>query len=76
LWPVARIQDPQLGIDSFGHSGLNIVVRFWLATEKYHHTRFKVNNRIFEALQLAGVKIPLPQSEVRSLNKEPNKEME
>lgn len=65
---VTETQAPQLGIDNFGDSSLNIGVRFWVATQKYHQTRFKVNNSIFEALRLAGIQIPFPQREVRFLN--------
>ncbi len=61
-------RSPQLGIDTFGDSSLNIGVRFWVPTVKFHQTRFKVNNAIFESLKLAGVQIPFPQREVRLLN--------
>ncbi len=64
---VTENRSPQVGIDSFGDSGLNIGVRFWVPTTKFHRTRFKVNNAIFDALKLAGVEIPFPQREVRLL---------
>ena len=65
---VTGIRPPQVGIDEFGDSSLNIGIRFWVPTKKYHETRFKVNNAIFEALKLAGIEIPFPQREVRMLN--------
>ena len=64
---VSETRPPQVGIGEFADSGLNMEVRFWVPTEKFHETRFKVNNGIFEALKLAGVKIPYPQREVRML---------
>ncbi|MCP5173247.1 MAG: mechanosensitive ion channel family protein [Pseudomonadales bacterium] len=64
---VTEIRPPQIGIGTFGDSSLNIEVRFWVPTEKFHETRFKVNNAMFEALKLAGIQIPFPQREVRML---------
>jgi len=64
---VSSTRPPQVGIGEFGDSSLNIEVRFWVPTEKFHETRFKVNNGIFDALKLAGIEIPFPQREVRML---------
>ena len=64
---VSDTRTPQVGIGEFGDSSLNIEVRFWVPTDKFHETRFKVNNAIFEALKLAGIEIPFPQREVRML---------
>ena len=67
---VSDTRTPQVGIGEFGDSSLNIEVRFWVPTDKFHETRFKVNNAIFEALKLAGIEIPFPQREVRMLGED------
>lgn len=61
---VAEVRTPLIGIDSFGDSGINFGVRFWVPTQRFHELRFSVNN----ALDVAGITIPFPQREVRLLN--------
>ncbi|MGV6806782.1 MAG: mechanosensitive ion channel family protein [bacterium] len=58
---------PQIGIDEFGDSSLNFNIRFWVPTEKFHETRFNVNNALYEAVKKAGISIPFPQREIRML---------
>lgn len=65
---VAETRTPLIGIDSFGDSGINFGVRFWLPTQQFHELRFSVNNAIYNALDVAGITIPFPQREVRLLN--------
>jgi len=59
---------PQVGIDEFGDSSINFGIRFWVPTDKYHQLRFSVNDKLFKALQVAGIEIPFPQREIRLLN--------
>ena len=65
---VTETRTPLIGIDSFGDSGINFGVRFWLPTQRFHELRFAVNNAIYNALDVAGITIPFPQREVRLLN--------
>lgn len=65
---VAETRTPLIGIDSFGDSGINFGVRFWVPTQRFHELRFGVNNAIYNALDVAGITIPFPQREVRLLN--------
>ncbi len=65
---VAEARTPLIGIDSFGDSGINFGVRFWVPTQRFHELRFSVNNAIYNALDVAGITIPFPQREVRLLN--------
>lgn len=65
---VSETRTPLIGIDSFGDSGINFGVRFWLPTQQFHELRFSVNNAIYNALDVAGITIPFPQREVRLLN--------
>jgi small conductance mechanosensitive channel len=61
-------QKLQVGIDNFGASGVNLSVRAWLPTSKFHQLRFRLNAAIYAALNENGVKIPFPQHEVRMLH--------
>ena len=61
-------QKLQVGIGSFGASSVNLSVRAWLPTSKFHQLRFKLNAAIYSALNENNVKIPFPQHEVRMLN--------
>jgi small conductance mechanosensitive channel len=65
---VTETRTPLIGIDSFGDSGINFGVRFWLPTQQFHELRFAANNAIYNALDVAGITIPFPQREVRLLN--------
>ncbi len=64
---VAKNREPQVGIDSFGDSGINFAIRFWVPTDQFHQLRMQVNNQLFDALNIAGIEIPYPQREVRVL---------
>ncbi len=66
---VQRAPEPQVGIDSFGDSAINISMRFWVETPKYGETVFAANLAVIRALKKAGIEIPFPQREVRMLEK-------
>jgi small conductance mechanosensitive channel len=61
-------QKLQVGIGSFGDSSVNLCVRAWLPTSKFHQLRFILNAAIYAALNENNVKIPFPQHEIRMLN--------
>jgi len=58
---------PQVGIEDFADSSINISIRFWAPTNQYFDTRYRANSSIFEALKAAEIDIPFPQREVRIL---------
>lgn len=64
---------PDCEIDSFGDSGINMFVEFWM--EGVDDGRNRVGGdlllMILEALQEHGFEIPFPQREVRILDKKP-----
>ena len=62
---VAMDQAPQVGIDDFTENGLSIGARFWVPTQKFHQTRFKVNNGIYAAVKQAGVKLAVPRRDIQ-----------
>ncbi|MDG1155532.1 MAG: mechanosensitive ion channel [Paracoccaceae bacterium] len=66
---------PDCEIDSFGDSGVNMFVEFWM--EGIDDGKNRVGGdlllAIFEVLREHGIQIPLPQREVRVLNEVPEK---
>ncbi|MBN50464.1 MAG: mechanosensitive ion channel protein MscS [Spongiibacteraceae bacterium] len=62
-----REKAAQIGINEFADSSVNIGVRFWLPTRRFHELRYKTNNAIFSALKAADIVIAFPQREVRLL---------
>jgi len=60
----------QVGIDEFADSSINIGVRFWLPTQRYHSLRFSVNQALLKALRESEIVIAFPQREVRLLESE------
>ena len=62
---VAEDPKPQIGIDAFGDSSINISYRYWIPAARYFQTFHAVNLAVYNALSEAGVKIPYPQREIR-----------
>ena len=58
---------PQVGIESFGDSSVNLGIRYWVPTTSYFKLLYQVNQDVYAALKRAGVNIPFPQREVRML---------
>ncbi|MBT8146345.1 MAG: mechanosensitive ion channel [Gammaproteobacteria bacterium] len=63
-------RDPQVGIDEFGDSSVNIGIRAWAKTEKLFETRYRCNLAVYKALEANQISIPFPQREVRMLNQQ------
>jgi small conductance mechanosensitive channel len=68
ITPVCQKPEPQIGIDNFADSAIEIGVRYWVPTETYFNNKYQTNLKIFKALQDANITIPFPQCEVRLLN--------
>jgi len=71
--PVCNEPEPQVGIDNFGDSAIEIGVRYWVSTETYFKNKYQTNLKIFKALQDANITIPFPQREVRLLSENQTK---
>lgn len=61
---VSHKPEPQIGIDAFGDSSINIGVRFWVPTSSYYDSMYKANRVIFNAVKGAGMNIPYPKLDV------------
>ena len=57
-------KQPEVGIEAFGDSSIDIAYRVWPPTESYHKTLYEVNLAVFNAVQEAGLTIPFPQRDV------------
>ncbi len=58
---VATDRAPQIGIDNFGDSSIDIGIRYWVPTDALFDTKFRVNKAVFQALGDNGIEIPFPQ---------------
>ncbi len=61
---ISRDPGPQVGIQEFGDSSINIGLRFWVPTQKYFDTLYKVNLAVYRQLQQANINIPYPQRDI------------
>ncbi|WP_415901280.1 mechanosensitive ion channel family protein [Neptuniibacter sp. QD29_5] len=59
---------PQVGIETFADSSINIAYRYWVPTDRYFEVQYQVNLAVFKALQTADIEIPFPQREVTLKN--------
>jgi len=66
---ISQTAHPQIGIQSFGDSSINIGMRYWAPTKEYYQVLYAVNLEVYRALQEAKISIPFPQREVRMLDK-------
>jgi small conductance mechanosensitive channel len=64
---VARKPVPNVGIQRFGESGIEIGYRYWVPTRRYYEIMFAVNGGILSAFRAHGIRIPFPRRDVRML---------
>ncbi|MGJ8640324.1 MAG: mechanosensitive ion channel family protein [Opitutaceae bacterium] len=67
---IAPEREPDVGIEDFGDSSINIGYRVWVPTNAYHRTRYKINMAVFRALEDAKITIPFPQRDVHLITKD------
>jgi len=67
---LSRIDDicseppPQIGIEAFGESSIDLGMRYWVPTKKYFQTLYRGNLAVHKALKQAQITIPFPQRDV------------
>ena len=59
---------PEVGIQAFGESSVDIGYRVWAPSASYHKTLFAANLVVFKAVKKAGLTIPFPQRDVTLIN--------
>lgn len=55
---------PQIGIEEFADSSVNIGMRYWVPTKQYFQILYQANLAIYEALNKAEITIPFPQRDI------------
>lgn len=58
---ISHRPEPQIGIDAFADSAINIGARFWVPTGSYYDCMYKANRAIFNAVKDSGMTIPYPK---------------
>ena len=67
---LSRIDDicseppPQIGIEAFGESSIDLGMRYWVPTKKYFQTLYRGNLAVHKSLKEAQITIPFPQRDV------------
>ncbi len=61
---------PQIGIEAFGDSSIDLGMRYWVPTKKYYQTLYRANLAVHKALQEAQITIPFPQRDVNLTKRE------
>ncbi len=61
---ITAIPEPQVGIQEFADSAINIGYRYWVPTIKYFQLLYQVNSGIHQALKKAEITIPFPQRDI------------
>ena len=56
--------EPQIGIQEFADSNVNIGMRYWVPTKQYFQTLYQANLAVYTALNEAGITIPFPQRDI------------
>lgn len=62
---VSTENEPEVGIEEFADSFINIGYRYWVPTADYHKTLYRANLAVFNGLKAANIGIPFPQRDVR-----------
>lgn len=61
---------PQVGIEAFADSSINIGLRYWVPTKQYYQTLYTVNLAIHKALAEAKISIPFPQRDLHMITQD------
>ncbi len=59
---------PQIGIEDFAESAINIGMRYWVPTKQYFQTIYAVNISVYQALVSSQITIPFPQRDVHMIS--------
>lgn len=65
---VTQTPRPQVGLQEFGESSVNIGCRYWIPATKYFLTLCAINLAIHKALLEAKITIPFPQRDIHMIS--------
>ena len=69
---ISKEPPPQIGIQEFGDSSINIGLRYWIPTNKYFKTLYQVNLSLYKHLKAKNIEIPFPQRDVHIVSRSQN----
>ncbi len=69
---VSEQKQPQIGIDEFADSAINIGIRIWTPTVSFYASKYQAYELIYKTLDQANIHIPFPQRDVHIIS-EPEK---
>ena len=62
---VSEKLEPQVGIQNFADSAIEIVYRYWVPTKNYYQVQHQINRDVFNSFRSENIIIPFPQQDVR-----------
>ena len=62
---VVEIPKPQVGIQNFADSAIEIIYRYWVPTKNYYQIQHQINRDVFKIFRSENIIIPFPQQDVR-----------
>ncbi|MDC1528860.1 mechanosensitive ion channel [Gammaproteobacteria bacterium] len=65
---VVSAKQPQVGIDNYGDSSIDIGMRYWVPKASLFDTKYRANLAVFKALAENNIEIPFPQRHVHLIN--------
>jgi small conductance mechanosensitive channel len=66
---ISKEHPPQIGIQEFGDSSINIGLRYWIPTNTYFKILYQVNLSVYQHLKAKNIKIPFPQRDVHIVSR-------
>jgi len=66
---ITQAPSPQVGIQEFGDSSINIGLRYWIPSTQYFKIRYQVNLAVYQALKAGDIEIPFPQRDVHIVSR-------
>jgi small conductance mechanosensitive channel len=60
---------PQIGIQEFADSSINVGMRYWIPTNQYFAILYEVNLAVYKALAAAEISIPFPQQDIHIISR-------
>ena len=69
---ISKDPPPQIGIQEFGDSSINIGLRYWIPTSTYFKILYQVNLSVYQHLKAKNIKIPFPQRDVHIVSRSHN----
>ena len=69
---ISKEPPPQIGIQEFGDSSINIGLRYWIPTNTYFKILYQANLSVYQHLKAKNIKIPFPQRDVHIVSRSHN----